>query len=99
MSIICSYHYRLYMTEPREVSSMPLQSRWPPINRLQLYVDNTQESKKAVLLLEENNKSFLQLVKGRDFLECDFNLPALFASFGVFHGLEEIELFVNSKLT
>jgi len=67
--------------------------------RLQLFVDNTKASEKAVLLLNENNKSFQKLVKGRDFRECDFNLPSLFANFGVFHGIEEIELFVNSKLT
>ncbi len=65
--------------------------------RNQLFRDESPESKKATYLLEENKIVFEQLFKGRDFLDCDFDLPALFSTVGTFHGIQEIEAFVKLK--
>ncbi len=66
--------------------------------RNQLFRDYSAESRKASYLLEENKITFQELFKGKDFRDCDFDLPALFSMVGTFQGLEEIEAFVKLKL-
>jgi len=66
----------------------------------QLFLDDSFESTKAITLLRSNGngKRVEILLKGKDFKDCDFQLPALFSSSGIFRGLSQIEIFLNSHL-
>ncbi len=66
--------------------------------RVQLYVDSSEISNRALRILTDNKKSFQLFRKGKEFRDCDFDLPTLFAIFGTFHGLEEIQMFARSNL-
>ena len=68
------------------------------ISRIQLFRDETVESRKASYLLGLSRRNFQELLKGKDFMDCDFILPAVFSTIGTFQGLDEIEAFARSKL-
>ena len=66
----------------------------------QLFLDDSSESKTAMGLVKGNGhgKKVQIFWKGKDFNDCDFALPALFSISGVFRGVDQIGIFLSSRL-
>jgi hypothetical protein len=67
-------------------------------SKVQLFIDDSEESGKALAIMMVGRKKFNVFVLNKDFQGCDFKPPTLFSLSGTFHGLAEIEIFERSKL-